>query len=172
MPRMSQLGRFAVAWRLMLAAAVAAAGAAAGGDATPIGTAWTPVAHSALLVLEAARQPQGLALQLRRSDGAALAGTDLSVSIDGRAVTAAAAGAQRWSVRWPQPPASGAHRLEVMVAHDGIREVLDGTVAAAAAAPVAAGGSGLLRDHKQLAWWILNIAIVLIAVIAISRRMS
>ena len=59
-----------------------------------------------------------------------------------------------------------------MVAHDGIREVFDGTVAAAAAAPVAAGGSGLLRDHKQLTWWILNIAIVLIAVIAISRRMS
>jgi len=59
-----------------------------------------------------------------------------------------------------------------VVAHDGIREVLDGTVAAAAAAPAAAGGGGLLRDHKQLAWWILNIAIVLIAVMAISRRMS
>jgi hypothetical protein len=29
-----------------------------------------------------------------------------------------------------------------------------------------------MRDHKQLAWWILNIAIVLIAAIAISRRMS
>ena len=30
----------------------------------------------------------------------------------------------------------------------------------------------LLGDHKQLAWWILNIAIVLIAAIAISRRLS
>jgi hypothetical protein len=27
-------------------------------------------------------------------------------------------------------------------------------------------------SHKQLAWWILNIVIVLIAAIAISRRMS
>ena len=32
--------------------------------------------------------------------------------------------------------------------------------------------SALSASHKQLAWWILNIVIVLIAVIAISRRMS
>jgi len=173
MPRMLRLRQLTGAWLLLLAAAAADTGAvAAGGDAPPAGPAWTPVAHSALLVLEAARQPQGLALRLRRTDGAALAPSDLSAAIDGHAVTATAAGAQQWSLRWPQPPASGAHHLEVVVAHDGIREVLDGTVAAAAAAPAAAGGGGLLRDHKQLAWWILNIAIVLIAVMAISRRMS
>jgi hypothetical protein len=40
-------------------------------------------------------------------------------------------------------------------------------------APAPAGAAAdLLHDHKQLAWWILNITIVLIAVIAISRRMS
>ena len=32
--------------------------------------------------------------------------------------------------------------------------------------------SSVLRDHKQMAWWILNITIVLIAAIAISRRLS
>ena len=46
--------------------------------------------------------------------------------------------------------------------------------APAPAAPVAAtnAAAGLLGSHKQLAWWILNIAIVLIAALAISRRMS
>ena len=34
------------------------------------------------------------------------------------------------------------------------------------------GAASVLRDHKQMAWWILNITIVLIAVLAISRRMS
>jgi hypothetical protein len=49
--------------------------------------------------------------------------------------------------------------------------VLDGTIAtAAAAAPAAAGGP--LHAHQQLLWWILNITIVFIAAIAISRRMS
>src|SRR5207244_538922 len=36
----------------------------------------------------------------------------------------------------------------------------------------AAGVASLWRDHKQMAWWILNITVVLIATIAISRRMS
>ncbi len=132
-----------------------------------------PLAHSALLVLEAARLPRGwlaaARARRRRARRTDLAGFHRRPRRAGERSPARSAG----RYRWPQPPASGAHRLEVMVAHDGIREVLDGTVAtAAAAAPVAAGGRGLLRDHKQLAWWILNIAIVLIAVIAISRRMS
>ena len=71
-------------------------------------------------------------------------------------------------------PISG-KTLEVSVGHDGIHEVLSGRLAAAGApGPAtsgAAGASGSGRQ-KQLAWWILNIVIVLIAVIAISRRMS
>ena len=66
-------------------------------------------------------------------------------------------------------------QLEVVVAHDGIREALSGRVTVAAGAPGARNASGapsVLRDHKQLAWWILNITIVLIAAIAISRRLS
>jgi len=67
-------------------------------------------------------------------------------------------------------------RLEVVVAHDGIREVLGGRITVAgegsAAARHAGGTASVLRDHKQMAWWILNITIVLIAAIAISRRLS
>src|SRR5437868_6334430 len=67
-------------------------------------------------------------------------------------------------------------RLEVVVAHDDIREVLGGRItvagAGSAAAHHAGGTASVLRDHKQMAWWILNITIVLIAAIAISRRLS
>ena len=185
MPRMSMAGIrwVAGAWLMLLAGSLPATparyldGAAdresapLHGAAAPPGAVFAPLAHSALMVLETARLPAGLILQLRRADGAALAVTDLAVSIDGRTVPATVAGPQRWSVPWPQPPTHGAHRLEVLVAHDGIREVLDGTIAtAAAAAPAAAGGP--LHAHQQLLWWILNITIVFIAAIAISRRMS
>jgi len=34
----------------------------------------------------------------------------------------------------------------------------------------AASTDSLLRDHKQVAWWILNIVIVLVAALALSRR--
>jgi len=75
--------------------------------------------------------------------------------------------------------------LEVVVAHDGIREVLSarflapGTTAGAGASGSSSSGAvnsrgaaSLWRDHKQMAWWVLNITVVLIAAIAISRRMS
>lgn len=185
MPRMSLAGIrwVAGAWLMLLAGSLPATparyldGAAASepaplhGAAAPRVAVFAPLAHSALIVLEAARLPAGLILQLHRPDGAALAVTDLAVSIDGRTVPATLAGPQRWSVPWPQPPTGGAHRLEVLVAHDGIREVLDGTIATAAASAPAAG-SDPRHAHQQLLWWILNIVIVFIAVIAISRRMS
>ena len=50
--------------------------------------------------------------------------------------------------------------------HDGIREIVAGKVAVAEGV----SADGLLRDHKQVAWWILNIVIVLVAAIALSRR--
>jgi hypothetical protein len=65
--------------------------------------------------------------------------------------------------------------LEVTVGHDGIHEVLSGRLAAAAGAPgpaTSGAASASSSSHKQLAWWILNIVVVLIAAIAISRRMS
>jgi hypothetical protein len=67
-------------------------------------------------------------------------------------------------------------QLDVVVAHDGIREALSGRFTVAGAGTPGArnanGAASALRDHKQVAWWILNITIVLIAVIAISRRLS
>jgi len=119
----------------------------------------------------------------------------VTVSVAGRNAPATASADGSWFA--PLPTAVGAgDTLEVVVAHDGIRELLSARFAAPGArdagggaaaadtsgaarsraspsgAATAGGVASLWRDHKQMAWWILNITVVLIATIAISRRMS
>jgi membrane-associated phospholipid phosphatase len=105
-----------------------------------------------------------------------------------------------WLVSRPAGTQDAGKPVEVTVGHDGIHEVLSGRLAPSAGAATApppgaapagaasssaapsggassgAAASGAARlisgSHKQFYWWILNIAIVLIAAIAISRRMS
>jgi hypothetical protein len=135
---------------------------------------FAPIAHSAQLALEGGATPAGLTLRIRAATAAAPPSvTEVSVSVDGASTPAVRQADGSWFV--PLPPARTARggKLEVYVLHDGIREVLSGTLALPVAGGARAGGAGgVLRDHKQLAWWILNIAVVLIAAIAISRRMS
>src|SRR5712671_1445074 len=135
----------------------------------------TPVAHSALVTLEAGPAPAGLVLRLRHTaDQTPLSVTDLTVSVDGRSELAMRREDGSWFV--PLSDAITDAQLEVVVAHDGIREILSGRItipgAGTGSARNASGTASVLRDHKQMAWWILNIAIVLIAAIAISRRLS
>jgi hypothetical protein len=147
----------------------------------------TAVARSALVSLEADAAPAGLTLRLRRAaDQTPLPATELTVSVAGRAAPATARADGSWFA--PLAAAVGAgDGLEVVVAHDGIREALSARFVAAAATPgpgarvpgagpqaagKAGGAASLWRDHKQMAWWVLNITVVLIAAIAISRRMS
>jgi hypothetical protein len=126
---------------------------------------------SAQLTIDGTASASGLTLRPRATvAGAVLSVNDLSVAIDGASVTAARQADGSWTAPRGQAAAGGG-KLEVFVTHDGIREVLSGTLPAIAAGD-AAQGSNLLRDHKQMAWWILNIGIVLIAAIAISRRMG
>jgi len=151
-----------------LAVGALACGVAGAESPTP---AFTPLAHSALLTLDAAGTPAGVTLRLRRIPGdAPLAVTTLAVSIDGSSVPATARVDGTWSVPWPAGQ-QHAGTIEVVVTHDDVREVLSGTLPPGVAGG-SAGGSGMLRSHKQMAWWILNIAVVLIAAIAISRRLS
>ena len=174
-----------------LAAGVLACAAAAGAaNVTPP----APVAQSPLVSLAAEGSAAGFTLELRRTAGTApLVVTALTVSVDGERLPATRNADGSWSVAWPR---AGAHRpghLEVVAAHDGIRELLSGTLPASATAGPGGGGAsgtggassasgaggasssgpaGLWRAHKQLAWWVLNIGVVLIAAIALSRRMS
>jgi hypothetical protein len=150
-------------------AAGALAGAAAAA-ATP--AQFLPIAQSAQLALEGRAAPAGVTLRLRATvPGAAVSVTDVSVSLDGLSATARRQADGSWFV--PLAPARLARggKLDVFVLHDGIREVLSGTLPAPPAGS-SGSGKGVLGQHKQLAWWILNIAVVLVAAIAISRRMS
>jgi hypothetical protein len=144
--------------------------------AQPAAPPLAPLAHSALLAVDAAPAAGGLVLRVRRAAGETpLQVSDVAVTIDGRSEPAALRADGTWFVPRPAGAKDAGKTLEVAVGHDGIHEVLSGRLAAAGApgpaTPGAASASGSSRQ-KQLAWWILNIVIVLIAVIAISRRMS
>ena len=163
--------------RAFLSAALTAACLAAA-FAQPVAPPLAPIAHSALLALEAAPAAGGLVLRVRRAGGQApLVVDDLAVTIDGRSEPATARPDGSWFAARPAGVQDAGKALEVTVGHDGIHEVLSGRLAPAAVAggtaPAPSGAGGFLSgSHKQLLWWILNIAIVAIAAIAISRRTS
>jgi len=137
---------------------------------------FAPVATSALLNVDGVIVPDALLLRVRRAaDQQPLAGARLEVTLDGRSVPATARPDGTWAVSLRGLPAKSPGKLEIVVAHDGVREVLDGQLPAGSAGTTAGGGAGGLASmlvHKQMAWWVLNVVIVLIGVIAISRRMS
>ena len=160
--------------RALLAAIliVCTPGAALAQPAAPLPA---PLAHSALLAVDAAPAAGGLTLRVRRATGETpLEVSDVAVTIDGRSEPATLRTDGTWFVARPAGAQDAGKTLEVTVGHDGIHEVLRGRLAAAASAPGSAtsGAASALRNssHKQIAWWILNIVIVLIAAIAISWR--
>jgi hypothetical protein len=125
------------------------------------------IAHSALLTVAATSTGDALQLNIRRvSDKSLVSSSDVTVTVDGRnePVTHESNGSYELAINNLRGEA--AHDVDITAAHDGIREILSGKVTL-----VQAGSAdSLLRDHKQVAWWILNIVIVLIAAMAISRR--
>jgi hypothetical protein len=124
------------------------------------------IAHSALLSIDGTATADTLRLSIRRvSDKTLVSTDDVTVTVDSRneSVTHDNGG---YEVPLNDLRGDAPKDVEIIVAHDGIREILSGKVAAAEAA----SADSLLRDHKQVAWWILNIAIVLVAAIALSRR--
>jgi hypothetical protein len=125
------------------------------------------IARSALLTIEGTATADALQLSIRRvSDKSLVSSDDVTVSVDGKnqSVTHEKGGAYELPIN--DLRGDGARDVDVTVAHDGIREIVSGKVAVAEASST----QSLLRDHKQVAWWILNIVIILIAATAISRR--
>jgi hypothetical protein len=100
------------------------------------------------------------------SDKSLVNSDDVTVAVDGKnqSVTHEKGGVYELPVNDLRGEA--ARDVDVTVAHDGIREIVSGKVSVAEAS----SASSLLRDHKQVAWWILNIVIVLVAAMAFSRR--
>jgi hypothetical protein len=158
---------------LTLTASAFALGAALAQPAAP---PLAPLAHSALITLEAAPATGGLTLRVQRATGqAALVVNDLSVTIDGKSEPATARPDGSWFVARPAGTQDAGKSIDVTVGHDGIHEVLSGRLvpSTGGSGPAGSGAAAVVSSsHKQILWWILNIAIVAIAAIAISRRMS
>ncbi len=127
------------------------------------------IARSALLILDATGTDAGLALRVRRAnDQSLISSNDVTVAIDGRNQPVKRQTDGTYLVSTPEVRGAGERQIEVVVGHDGIRELLTGKVSL----PEATATTSLLRDHKQQAWWILNVVIVIIAAVAWSRRKS
>ncbi len=127
------------------------------------------IARSALLTLDAIPTDDTVAFRVRRlSDHSIVSSDDVTLSLDGKNESFSRDTAGDYVL--PRSDLGSAPRtVQMVIGHNGIREVLAGPVALPQAS---AGGASLLSRHKQMAWWILNIAIVLIAALALSRRKS
>jgi hypothetical protein len=160
--------------RLAALAVTVLAGMGSGRAAAPADERFVPLAHSAQLTVDAAMlAPDTLTLRIRGANHAALTAAQVEVAAQGHSLPVTANTEGTWTVAMKELGGKPPGKLDLVVSHDGIRELLSGTLAPPPAASAATGvAAGLLGNHKQLAWWILNIAIVLIAAIAISRRMK
>jgi hypothetical protein len=129
----------------------------------------TIVARSALLTLSAVPADHGLSLRVARNgDHRPIVDPgSVTATLDGHSVpvTAQPGGTYLVSMR---AETGGNHSLGVVVSHDGIRELLSGTVTV----PQQRSALEVLEGHGMFAWWVLNIAVALIAVMVISRRRS
>lgn len=128
------------------------------------------ITRSALLTLEGTATADALRLRIRRvSDKSLIGGEGVTVTVDGKSETVSHV-ADGYEVPLDALRGaggkSGGREFEVVVDHDGIREILSGKVALVDADPA----TSILRDHRQIAWWIVNIVVVLIAATVISRR--
>ncbi len=159
MPHSSDSSRPLLLSILAIAATFAGAGAVEAAEEPHV-----DVAHSAQLVVEGKRSGDILTLRIRRTGDQTLVGTkDITVTVDGKSqpITHQVDGGYAVSVNGKdeQP-------LRIVVGHDGIREVLDGKLPPAGSR----SATSILGDHKQLAWWILNVAVVLVGAWALARR--
>ncbi len=125
------------------------------------------VAHSALLTLTAAPADHAFSLRVARvSNHQPIVGSgNVTVTLDGHSVPVTAQPDGTYLIA-TRDQTGGAHFLGVVVSHDGIRELLTGTVTV----PRQLSALDELESHGMFAWWVLNIAVVLIAVMVISRR--
>jgi len=127
-----------------------------------------PIAHSALLTIDATITDDTLALHVKHAGNQIpIDGRDVTVSVDGKDQPVTPQPGGTFLLATKDLRGDGKQQLNIVVAHDGIREILTGEVTLPKAS-----ATDLWSNHKQMGWWILNIAIVLIAAFAFSHRKS
>ena len=126
--------------RPSLSAAIALARAAVAGPCASgtMALAWTPrhpphrqipVAHSALLTIYGVPTDDGLALHVKHAGNQIpIDGRDVTVSVDGKNQPVTAAPEGTFVLPTKDLAGDGERQLDIVVAHDGIREILTGKV--------------------------------------------
>jgi len=149
------------------AAFVPKASAADPAAAPPVQIAPLEIAKSALLTIDGTPSGDSFDLRIHKiSDKSLISSDDVTVTVDGRSESVTRVNVATYQLPLSDLRGDGAREVEIIVPHDGIREILSAKVSL----PETSSTASLLRDHKQVGWWVLNIVIVLIAAIAISRR--
>lgn len=149
---------------VLAASVICSAAAAAANNPTHI-----DLAHSAQLTVDAQETTDSVTLWVRRAADKKLIDTkDVTVSIAGKnqVLTRRTDG----SFSFPTDDLRGkdAKSVQLVVGHDGIRELLDGQLPP----PPEGLTTGLLGSHNQLWWWVINIGVLFIGVLALSRKKS
>lgn len=123
--------------------------------ASPSGTQL--LAQSAQLTVLANVDSQWLTLRIQRtSNQTPLVVKDVAVSVAGHAIPVKARPDGSFVLPVKQLGTTYTPTLDIIVGHDGIREILTGKLTLPqSGGPVPAG-----RTHNQMFWWVLNIAIV------------
>jgi hypothetical protein len=129
------------------------------------------IARSALLTVDGTATDDSLQLNIRRThDKSSITSGDVTVTVDGKNEPVTHENGRPYEVPINDLRGDGsrdtARDVEIIVPHDGIREILSGKVSVTEGA----SAGSLLGNHKQMAWWILNIVIVFVAATVISRR--
>jgi hypothetical protein len=153
--RYSVLGLLSLAWACTLPGAATAASQ----SSEP-----TPFAQSSLLTVHASSTDDWLTLHITHAaDQTPVTSHDVSVSVAGHAVPVTSLGNGTYTVP-VRELGGGAPILDIIVGHDGIREVLTGklTLANAPAAPSS--------RRSQWLWWVLNFGVVCAAALLLARR--
>ena len=158
----ASLPRSALAWLLLAAWAALPGRVCAAGGATQA----VQVASSAQLVLDAEVHPGELVLWITRTrDHTPVTGAgNVTVTLNGHAVKVSANKSDY--VISTDGIHGGKHSIAVIVAHNGIRELLTGAVTL----PNTPSMLARLQKHSTWAWWVLNIGVLLLAFRMISRR--
>ncbi len=126
-------------------------------------------AHSAQLLVDAQESGDTVTLWVRHAADKKVVDTkDVSVSIAGKSQVVTHRTDGSFSISTDDLRGKEPKPVQLIVGHDGIRELLDGQLPPAPESVT----SGLLGSHNQLWWWVINIGVLLIGVLALSRKKS
>src|SRR6202050_4727438 len=153
-------------------AVTALAGAAAALTQTPAEAQFTPLARAALVSGEAAvLAPDTLTLRIRHTpSGTNVVSAQLQVAAQGRSLPVTANADGTWTVALKDLNGKPPGKLDLLVTHDGIRELVSGTAAPPAAGTASGAAAGVLPKNKPLAWGGSQLAVVLLRPARMSSR--